>query len=438
MPLVELAGNIRAFTSVFECVKELPHPLIPAGAGIAPKANRNVQHEHRDMAPPLHRLLTSLGLLWLVGAALRMTVLAVPPLLPLIHRDLDLSETEIGTLAGLPSLLFAAAAVPGSLMIARFGGRSALIAGLLVTALASAARGAAINVATLFAATIAMGAGIAVMQPSLPPIVRAWLPDRIGFATAVYTNGLLIGEIVAVSLTLPVVLPLAGGDWRAAFALWGLPILCIAALVALLGPRRSAVQAAQASRRRWWPDWRDARIWQLGFLFGGVNSIYFSTNAFLPEYLNHAGTPELIGSALTALSFGQLPASLMMLGSAERLLGRPWAYGVAGLLCLAGLFGLLLTTGPWVVFFAGLIGFADAVAFVLILALPLLLSAPDDAHRTAAGMFTISYSCAVVVPIIGGLAWDASGIAWVAFVPIGVCALVIGALPFAIDFRRRG
>src|SRR5580700_1251785 len=91
-------------------------------------------------APPLHRLLISLGLLWLAGAALRMTVLAVPPLLPLIHLDLDLSETEIGTLAGLPSLLFAAAAVPGSLIIARFGGRSALIAGLLVTALASAAR----------------------------------------------------------------------------------------------------------------------------------------------------------------------------------------------------------------------------------------------------------------------------------------------------------
>jgi MFS transporter, CP family, cyanate transporter len=388
--------------------------------------------------PPLRAFLTSLALLWLAGAALRMTVLAVPPLLPLIHRDLDLSETEIGTLAGLPSLLFAAAAVPGSLIIARFGARPALIAGLLVTALASAARGAATNVAMLFAATIVMGGGIAVMQPALPPIVRAWLPDRIGFATAVYTNGLLIGEIIAVSLTLPVVLPLAGGNWRAAFALWGLPILCIALLVVLLGARPTAAQAAAASRRRWWPNWRDPRIWQLGFLFGGVNSIYFSTNAFLPEYLNHAGTPELIGSALTALSVGQLPASLMMLGLAERLLERPWAYGIAGLLCLAGLFGLLLMTGPWVVFWAGLIGFADAVAFVLILALPPLLSAPDDAHRTAAGMFTISYSCAVAIPIIGGLAWDASGLAPVAFVPIGLCALVIGTLPFVIDFRRRG
>jgi MFS transporter, CP family, cyanate transporter len=66
------------------------------------------------------------------------------------------------------------------------------------------------------------------------------------------------------------------------------------------------------------------------------------------------------------------------------------------------------------------------------------LSAPDDAHRTAAGMFTISYSVAVAIPIIGGLAWDASGIALVAFLPIGLCALVLCVLPFAIDFRRRG
>src|ERR1700681_2430456 len=146
-------------------------------------AHPSASASERHAAPPLRRLLTSLGLLWLSGAALRMTVLAVPPLLPLIHDDLGLSETEIGTLAALPSLLFAAAAVPGSLIIARFGARPALIAGLLVTALASAARGPPADVAMLFAATIAMGSGIAAMQPALPPLVRAWLPQRIGFAT---------------------------------------------------------------------------------------------------------------------------------------------------------------------------------------------------------------------------------------------------------------
>jgi MFS transporter, CP family, cyanate transporter len=393
--------------------------------------------ERRD-ALPLRRLLISLGLLWLAGAALRMPVLAVPPLLPLIHGDLDLSETAIGILAGLPSLLFAAAAVPGSLVIARFGARPVLIAGLLVTALAGAARGAAPDVATLFAATIAMGLGIAVMQPALPPLVRAWLPDRIGFATAVYTNGLLVGEVLAVSLTLPFILPLASGHWRAAIALWGLPVLLTALLVALSGPRPPAAQAAEAGGRRWWPDWRDARIWQLGFLLGGVNSIYFATNAFLPEYLTYVGTPALIGPSLTALNIGQLPASVLMLGLTGRLMGLPLAYALTGLLSLASVLGMLLTSGMWVVFWAALLGFDGAMALILILALPPLLSAPDDTHRTAAGMFTISYSCAVAVPIIGGLAWDASGIAIVAFAPIGLCALVVSILPFAIDFRRRG
>ena len=66
--------------------------------------------------------------------------------------------------------------------------------------------------------TVVMGAGVAIMQVTMPPAVRNWASQRIGFATAVYTNGLLIGEILPVALTLPLVLP-----WSAAAgngALW--------------------------------------------------------------------------------------------------------------------------------------------------------------------------------------------------------------------------
>jgi hypothetical protein len=38
----------------------------------------------------------------------RLTILVVPPLIPLIHGDLRMSETEVGILAGLPVALFAA------------------------------------------------------------------------------------------------------------------------------------------------------------------------------------------------------------------------------------------------------------------------------------------------------------------------------------------
>src|SRR5512147_2598237 len=88
------------------------------------------------------RLLTSLLLLWLAGIALRLTILAVPPVIPLIHDEFNLSATEIGVLTGLPSLLFAFAAVPGSLLVARLGIRAALVVGLSLTAIGGALRGA--------------------------------------------------------------------------------------------------------------------------------------------------------------------------------------------------------------------------------------------------------------------------------------------------------
>ena len=45
-----------------------------------------------------------------------------------------------------------------------------------------ALRGAFPDVAWLYAMTIVMGAGVAVMQVTMPPAVRAWLPERSGFA----------------------------------------------------------------------------------------------------------------------------------------------------------------------------------------------------------------------------------------------------------------
>jgi CP family cyanate transporter-like MFS transporter len=135
--------------------------------------------------------------LWLAGADLRLTVLAVPPVLPMIHGQFGLSERAIGALSGLPVLLFGIGAVPGSLLIARFGARRAGIAALLLIAVAAAARGIGPSVPMLFAMTGVMAAGVAIMQPVLPTLVAIWFASRPGFATAVYANGLLIGALSA-------------------------------------------------------------------------------------------------------------------------------------------------------------------------------------------------------------------------------------------------
>src|SRR6059058_4811620 len=114
--------------------------------------------------------LTTFALLWLSGMDLRLTLLAVPPVLPLIHADLQLDEKGVAALSGLPVLLLGLGAVPGSLLIARVGPRRALIFGLSMIGVASALRGLGPSVPVLFAMTFCMGLAISISQPTLPAL----------------------------------------------------------------------------------------------------------------------------------------------------------------------------------------------------------------------------------------------------------------------------
>src|SRR6185437_16150439 len=195
------------------------------------------------------------------------------------------------------------------------------------------------------------------------------------------------------------------GGWQWGFVVWSVPVAFIAVLVLALAPA-SVNGTTSAARRRWWPDWNDPLIWRLGIMLGTINATYFATNAFLPDYLRSNGQSDWINAALTGLNGGQLPASALLLAVAGRLERKAWTYVVCGLLCIAATAGIVFGSGPWVVASATLQGFAASAILILILALPPLLSTPDDVHRVTAAMFTISYSCAVIVPVISGLAWD--------------------------------
>ncbi len=388
-------------------------------------------------APDTKLAWPRLSLLWLLGIDLRLTILAVPPVLPLIHRDLHLDEKMVAALTGLPVLLFGIAAVPGSLLIARIGARRAVVAGVLLVAVGSALRGVGPSVPMLFAMTTLMGAGVAVMQPALPALVGTWFAARVPLATAVYANGLLIGETLPASLTIPFVLPLLGGSWQASFVLWSAPVLATAVLVLFCTPH--ARPQPGRTRARWWPDWRGFRTWQLGFMMGGCGALYFGCNAFLPDYLRAVGRTDLLNAALTALNAGQLPASFIVMLYGRRLVGRKAPFIVTALVGLVSLSGLLVPSGPVIVAAAGLIGFAAAFTLILTLALPPLLVRQDDVHRLAAGMLTLSYSITFVIPWLGGAVWDATHVTEAALLPgvAGALLVVAMASTFRLEPRVR-
>ena len=380
----------------------------------------------------------ALALLWLFGLCLRLTVLAIPPVIPAIHDSFHLSQSAVSALTSLPVLLFSFAAVPGSMLVARFGAAHALTAGILVCGVASALRGAADDVAVLFGATFVMGVGIAVMQPALPAVVRDWAPRRIALGTALYSNALLVGEALSASLTIPVVLPAVGGSWRASLVAWAVPVIAIGLAAAWITSHRRDTHPAGSGMRRWWPDWRDPLTWKLGFVSGFSSSLYFATNAYLPDYLASRGSADMLGPTLSALNWVQIPASVLMLFFAPRLTERRWPFIALPSLALAAIGGLLFMSGPWFVVWSGVVGFCSAFILVLTLALPPLIARPEDVSRLSAAMIAIGYLCAFVLPIMGGVLWDATHVARAAFVPVALYALAVLALAASLDFRGRG
>jgi CP family cyanate transporter-like MFS transporter len=383
-------------------------------------------------------VLKTMGLLWLAGVAMRMTILAMPPVIPLVHDQLHMSETQVGLLVGLPLLIFALAAVPGSLLISHIGSKFAVLLGMVIAALAGAARGLAHDVATLYLAAIMTGFGVAIMQPGLPTLVREWLPERIAVGTIAYTSGMLMGAMFATVLTIPFVLPLSGGSWRLDLLLWAVPAILIAPVFFLLSPKEGKHTAANSAiGGLWWPEWKNPLVWLLGITLGSNNSAYFSTNAFLGEFLASEGKAHLLGAALGWLNGAQIVTPFLLLAMAERMQRRAWPFLIFGPLLLASFLGLMiLPSNTAIIFCAAMVGFTTAITLIAALALPPLLSKPADLPRTAAGIFTVSYSCAIVIPTISGALWDATGKAWTAFVPLCGCAVVLTVLGVMVTRRR--
>jgi CP family cyanate transporter-like MFS transporter len=238
-------------------------------------------------------------------------------------------------------------------------------------------------------------------------------------------------------LTTPVgVLPLAHGDWRWALASWSVLVLVTGAAIAIAAP--AGRQNDKGARPRWWPNWRESQATRIGLVMGMASAVYFGTNAFIPDFLDQTGRHELITPTLAVLNGSQLLTAPAVAIWQRLLTGRAGFIGSSAVMVVAQL-GIVFTPGVGVVFWAFVLGFAAALAFIVVLTLPPRLAAAGDVHRMSAAIFTVQYTVAFTVPLIAGALWDASGWAALAFVP-GVAAAAVMAwlvLPLRIPSADR-
>jgi CP family cyanate transporter-like MFS transporter len=381
-------------------------------------------------AIPRRAAYTLLALAWLVAVNLRTVLLAVPPVLPQIQQDLGLSHTATSLVTSLPTLLMGLAAVPGAFLVARVSPRSAIAVGLALLAAGTLLRALVPAALPLFAFTILLSLGIAVSQPALPVLVRRWFPKHIGLATGIYSNGLIIGEVLAATFTTSVLLWLGTSDWRVTFLFWGVPVVATLALWLIFAPRNHQGSTA-AVMARWQAGWNTWRGWRMGLLLGSGSLVYFAMNTWIPEYDKALGRGAAYPDALKVLNAMQLPTSIFITVFAPGLAGRRWPFIFFGLLCTVGIFGWLFAPASTALLWVGMLGAGSSGVFLLGLALPPLLAREHEVAGYTGLLLTLGYMSAFLGPLIGGGLWDLSSIPALALLPVIVAStmqIVLGTV----------
>lgn len=373
-----------------------------------------------------HTVLT-LGLIVLVGINLRTILLAVPPILPLLSRDLHLSYTETGLLTSLPTLVMGAASLPVGILIGRLGGRFMIATGLLLLALGGFLRAAWPAVLPLYFFTAVLSLGSTFSQTAIPALARQWFPRRIGFATALYSDGLVAGETLGAVLTLPILNWLGQDAWAGSFIFWSIPVAITFVLWLWLAPVSSARQVNSAHQSSKFapatPAPRSALLnpWTLGLLLGGAQLIYFGANGWIASYNQAVHAPAVTWLALGALNAAQLPVTLGATLFADKLVGRRVPFIVCSGVCLAAIIAWVWTPTFLEPLWTAALGGASILIYTLGIALPALLAKQEQVGRWTGTMLTVGYFFSFLGPFIGGWLWDMLHIPAIVFLPL-VCA----------------
>jgi MFS transporter, CP family, cyanate transporter len=372
----------------------------------------------------MQRPFVALAVLWLAAANLRIAIFALQPVLPQVHHDLGLSFTETGGLTSLALGVLGAASIPGVWVAWRLGARRTVALMAVGIALASVARLLPPDNVFIFAGTAVIAACVSFSQPAATVLVRRWFADRLHRASAVYSNGILIGGTIGASLT-PFLAGLAG--WRLSFWVWAGISLLTAALWWWLTPRAEA----SVPRLSVSDTLRNVRAWQITALFTFQNLAYFSAAAWLP-FLLAGSSPAYVSWVFTCLNLLPIIPLLLLPALRWTFATSPAYYFGAGVIVVAGAGGLALGLREQAWWLAFLVGLGCAGAFIGSMSLmPVVARSDSEAAAITAVVFTFGYVFAFASPVLGGSLVDATHSVTTAFLPSlagGLVMVVLGLL----------
>jgi predicted MFS family arabinose efflux permease len=292
-----------------------------------------------------------------------------------IRREWGLSDTQLGVLATVFTLLYAVVGLPLGRLSDRAPRKSILAGGVFVWSLMTAFSGIARNFGQLVVARLGVGVGEATCSPAATSLLGDLYPTtRRARAMSVFMLGLPIG--LGLSSGIGAWVAQTYG-WRTAFYVAGIPgLLCAVAALAIREPARGMLEdhAVGARRRPGSPYLLVLSIPTMWWVIASGAFHNFNMYAFgqfmVPFLIRYHGVTLRNAGYITMVVYG-LSGIVGLVGGgvlADRLYqkrvdGRLLVATGSIVLCLPFMFLALLMPGGSVVAFSLLMGFGCGVMY---------------------------------------------------------------------------
>ncbi|MGW6917839.1 CynX/NimT family MFS transporter [Kitasatospora sp. NPDC054939] len=365
-----------------------------------------------------HPALLLTGIL-LVAFNMRACLAAVSPMIAEIQHTFGLSATASGLITTVPVLFQGVGAPLTPRLTRRFGTERVVLGAVLVLGAGVLLR-VLPSVAALYAGCVVIGVAIAVLNVSMPGLVKREFPAKAATMTGVYSTTMLVGATLAAGLSVPLEHALGGG-WQASLGAWSLLAL-VAAVAWLPQVLRARLQpgpaAPTAAGRPAAPAgtpiaglWRSPLAWQISLFMGISSLLVYILVAWMPTVLAEHGMDR--GRAGLVFAFSNLVqvagAFLVPLVAGRMTSQRALAAGMAVLNGL-GISILLLApvSGAWVS--ATVLGVAQGGSLGLALAFIVLRTGSAAGAAQLGGMSqAVGYLVAAAGPVGAGALREATG-----------------------------
>lgn len=378
--------------------------------------------------------------IFLASLSMRAGLVLIGPLIPILKRYFDLSNSAVAILAGIPIFCFAGTSIFMKL-VAKLGSSNRIIKWAITSLSIALIARTFTGLVGLYIFTVMMGISIAVMNYEIPAWVKQYSPNETGLITGIYVTLMGIAGSISVAISVPLA-ELNSWSWRLAM----LPWVVIATLTAIywwLKVKPEQAEARNVAEYFWRSKaFKNPIAWSLALFFGTESLTFYATATWFPTILTTKGFT--LREAALAVSISGLIGSgvgLAVPHFVAKVLDQRVIIAFITILSGASFFMITVQSGRVLFLWLVLSNIGISIIFPIVLMQSGFKSNSPEATRNLSTMFqSIGYTLSATGPYLLGKVYDSTG-SWdkAMYVVVGftfiqlIFGMVVGK-PGKVDF----